>query len=129
MSYRLVLTSETPIRLEDGGVVTPPVTPPPVVPPVTPPPENNDPFVWPAQPYIPDRDDQRYAALGLGFYVGAPNCMNPIGASGKFAGYVLDPKAKVGQWEIYGWRVWAPNEAQPYLIRRAIRDGSLGTGV
>ena len=102
-------------------VVPPPPSPPPPLPP--PVDEDHSPFVWPPQPNLFYRDEQRYAAVGQGFYVGEQQYMNPIPGSGLYAGNVQDPLARAGSWFIGGYRVWAPKDADPATIRRVVRTG------
>ena len=118
MSYRITLESDSPIRVVSTEV--PPAPPP--LPPPPPPPGTGEPFQWPPEPFLPSRDDQRYASLGQSFYVGEGQFTNPLPQSNRFAGYI-EAHAMVGAWDIYAYRLWAPRDANPDLIRQVLKTG------
>jgi len=107
-----------------GGPPEPPAPPPPPQPP-PPPPEDHSPFIWPPQPVLADHPEQRYAGLGGGFYVGEDPFRNPQPGSSLYAGHVANPEARVGSWVTYGYRVWAPVDADPAVIRRVLSTGHI----
>lgn len=123
VSYQLILESDSPIRVV---TVTPPPPPPPTPPPPVPPPappEDHSPFAWPPQPPNIDHAEQRYGGVGMGFYVGEQAFQNPLPSSTLYAGDVQNPYALLGSWAIYGYRVWAPRDADPAVIRRVLKTG------
>lgn len=100
--------------------------PPPLQPPIgtTLPPEvvDTSPFVWPPQPgYRPYKPDERYAALGEGFYAGSTQYGNPQPGANLWAGTIL--AGHVGGWDLAGWDLWAPRDAKGEMIRRALKTG------
>jgi len=120
MIYQIIVESDSPIRVVAGMVQPPPPAPPPPPPPLPPPP-TGEPFQWPPEPFLPSRDDQRYAAIGS-FYAGEQQFTNPLPQSHRFAGYI-EAHAFVGGWDLYAFRLWAPRDANPDLIRQVLRTG------
>jgi len=121
MAWRVILSGTGPlpsIVTEADTVVTPPAPPPP--PPPPPPPEDTSPFIWPQQPVRPDDAAARYAGLGGGFYAGQ-QFQNPAPGSAWWAGTIVAGRA--GSWDLAGYDLWAPRDADPAAIRRALATG------
>ena len=123
MAWRVILSGTGPlpsIVTEADTVVTPPAPPPP--PPLPPPPpEDTSPFIWPPQPPTRYDPSERYAALGAGFYASEAQFENPLPASNAYAGRIVMGTA--GGWNLAGYALWAPRDADPASIRRALASG------
>ena len=121
MSWRIIISGigKMPdIATEADTVVVPPPPPPP---PPLPPPADISPFIWPPQPPTRYDPSERYAALGSGFYASQPEYENPLPASNAYAGRIVMGTA--GGWNLAGYALWAPRDADPAAIRRALASG------
>jgi hypothetical protein len=133
MTYLYLLQSDSPITFTAALTNDPtPVTPPPVIvtPLPAPPPEDNTPFVWPVQPYWPGYDGQREYALRWSdgtrgtIFVALPGVSNPLPASHRFAGYIVDPTAlRAHSIPPDAVALWAPYIEPPAIIRRVLAGG------
>lgn len=122
MTWKITLTGTGPLPSitteSDVVVVVPPPPPPPPPPPV----EDDTPFQWPPDPRNRYDPSERYAALGEGFYASEPQFENPLPASNAYAGRIN--AGRVGSWDLAGYALWAPREAEPAKIRRALATGN-----
>ena len=99
-----------------------PPDPPKPTPPPPPPAEDSSPFVWPPQPRDADYPDERWTGLGQNFYASQTKYRNPLPGANWYAGLVRDG-VMVGFAEIGGYALWAPRDAAPSSIRRALATG------
>lgn len=121
MSFKVILESDSPIRVSLGTIEPPP--PPPEPPPPPPPPEeDNSPFVWPTDgPQYQVREQDRYFRVwaipgsDVRMYGMQADAGNPLISSHHNAGII-----QAGDWA--GLRLWAPLDAPPALLR-AILSG------
>lgn len=127
MSYRVILESDSPIRLLGVSPTPPPADPVPVpIPSVSP--VDNTPFTFPTDcpryPYDADAGDRNYKLTDIGgengyFYAAEVAAGNPSERSHTCAGFI-----QAGPYA--GLRLWVPIRAglsHPDLIRKVRRDG------
>lgn len=124
MPHRVILESDSPIRVVGDA---PPPPPPPSPPPPPPPPVDTTPFVWPPEwlvPYdasqrtrwywrIPGREEDDPAGK---VYVIEAGAGNPAGRSHHNAG-LLQAGAFVGL------RLWAPRDTPDAMLNQIIKTG------
>lgn len=121
---RIVAEGSGPLPdLRAVAVIFPPPDPP-ITTTLPPDVEDTSTFIWPPQPpFRPDKAEQRYASLGEGLYAGATTFPNPLPGSHKWAGTIA--QGRIGGWDLAGYDLWAPGDAKPELIRRALKVGHI----
>jgi hypothetical protein len=121
-TFTIFGTGATPRIEPESPLAPPPPNPTPTPTPLPPLVDDTSPFAWPPQPRDADYPDERWTGLGQNFYAAQPKYRNPLPGANWYAGLVA-PGVMHGYAEIGGYALWAPRDAAPASIRRALLTG------